>query len=278
MAFVHRSALFDVQYQAYWQNDSQQDEEIAWVDDVRDSMSPFTSGAYVNYIDRNLSDGQLLTTGQISAGSWKSRPGTSQRTSSMRLRQFPSPLHEKVAFPGTKGKIGATWATHANEQTGQQGATMNDEIRNALAHDRTIDITTTGRKSNRPHRIETWLFRANGKHYLTGSPGRRDWYANLLQTPDFTLHLKESVQADLPARATPITDPEARRAIFTTLLGELDALPDLNAWLAGSPLMELEFKGEANGAYVGPAASSGDQRLAATWRLTSRSASKTPSP
>ena len=30
---------------------------------------------------------------------------------------------------------------------------------------------------------------------------RRDWHANLLATPQFTFHLKESLQADLAARA-----------------------------------------------------------------------------
>jgi hypothetical protein len=119
---------------------------------------------------------------------------------------------------------------------------MTNEIQNALAQDRTIDITTTGRKSNRPHRIETWLFRAGGKHFLTGSPGRRDWYANLLAAPDFTLHLKQSVSADLPARATAITGTEERKAIFTEILSDLDALPDLEAWMAGSPLMEIHFQ------------------------------------
>jgi hypothetical protein len=123
---------------------------------------------------------------------------------------------------------------------------MNDEIRNALAHDRTIDITTKGRTSNRPHRIETWLFQANGRRFLTGSPGPRDWYANLLATPDFSLHLKQSVKADLAAEAIPITDPDERRAIFTTILGDLDALPDLDAWLAGSPLVEITLRDESS--------------------------------
>src|SRR4051794_15818424 len=122
---------------------------------------------------------------------------------------------------------------------------MGNEIQNALAEDRTIDITTMGRKSNRSHRMETWLFRANGKHFLTGSPGRRDWYANLLATPEFTLHLKQSATADLPARATPITNEAERRAIFTEILSDLDALPDLDAWMSGSPLMEIRFRDEA---------------------------------
>ena len=120
---------------------------------------------------------------------------------------------------------------------------MDERVHQALAIDRTIDITTTGRSSGLPRRIETWFYRVDDQIYLTGSPGRRDWYANLLANPDFTFHLKQSVGADLPARATPITDPEKRRTIFERILSNLDGTEDLEAWLAGSPLMVVGFKG-----------------------------------
>jgi hypothetical protein len=84
---------------------------------------------------------------------------------------------------------------------------LDPNVRQALAEDRTIDISTIGRRSGLPRRIETWFYRVDDHIYLTGSPGRRDWYANLLQNANFTFHLKRSVVADLPATATPITDP-----------------------------------------------------------------------
>ena len=118
---------------------------------------------------------------------------------------------------------------------------MDERVRQALANDRTIDITTTGRGSGLPRRIETWFYRVDDRVYLTGSPGRRDWYANLLATPDFTFHLKHSVAADLPARAAPITDAESRRALFTRILSDLGGTQDLEAWQAGSPLMSVTF-------------------------------------
>ena len=118
---------------------------------------------------------------------------------------------------------------------------MDERVRQALANDRTIDITTTGRSSGLPRRIETWFYRVDDELYLTGSPGRRDWYANLLANPDFTFHLKQSVVADLPARAAPITDPEERRAIFERILSDLGGTQDLEAWLARSPLMTVSF-------------------------------------
>jgi hypothetical protein len=123
---------------------------------------------------------------------------------------------------------------------------MNESVRRALARDRTIDITTIGRTSGLPHRIETWFYRVDDRYYLTGSPGRRDWYANLLTNPEFTFHLKQSVAADLPALADPITDPDERRAIFTKILGDLGGNRDLDAWLEGSPLVAISFE-ESNG-------------------------------
>jgi deazaflavin-dependent oxidoreductase (nitroreductase family) len=120
---------------------------------------------------------------------------------------------------------------------------MDERLRQALANDRTIDITTTGRSSGLPRRIETWFHRVDDQIYLTGLPGRRDWYANLLANPDFTFHLKQSAAADLPAHATPITDREERRAIFARILSNLDGTQDLEAWLSGSPLMLVDFNG-----------------------------------
>ena len=118
-----------------------------------------------------------------------------------------------------------------------------EHIRQALATDRVIDITTIGRKSGTPSRIETWFYRADGKLFLTGSPGKRDWYANLVKTPEFLFHLKKAVEADLPSLATPITDPDTRRAIFTEILADIGRpAGDVDAWLAGSPLMEITIE------------------------------------
>jgi len=118
---------------------------------------------------------------------------------------------------------------------------MEERIRQALAQDRTIDITTVGRRSRQPRRLEIWFHNLDGEVYITGTPGKRDWYANMLARPAFTFHLKGSVIADLPARATPITDPAERRAIFTRVLARLGHARDLEEWLAGSPLVRVTF-------------------------------------
>lgn len=118
---------------------------------------------------------------------------------------------------------------------------MDSAIQTALERDRTIDITTVGRRSGQPRRIETWSYYVDGRVYLTGSPGRRDWYANLLANPDFVFHLKRSVQADLQARARPVLEPFERRAIVERIFRALGRYGDVDSWVARSPLVEVEF-------------------------------------
>ncbi len=119
---------------------------------------------------------------------------------------------------------------------------MDESVRAALARDRTIDITTTGRRSGEPRRIEIWFHMIDGRAYITGTPGTRDWYANLLAHPEFTFHLKESATADLRARATPVTDDAARRALFERILVKVGRpAADLDTWMARSPLVAVDF-------------------------------------
>lgn len=118
---------------------------------------------------------------------------------------------------------------------------MNGEIRAALERDRVIDITTTGRKTGQPRRKEMWFHNIDGEIYITGRPGTRDWYANVVAHPDFTFHLKGSTQADLPARATPIVDDAGRKEILEKILDRLERPDQLDAWLAGSPLIAVEL-------------------------------------
>ena len=122
---------------------------------------------------------------------------------------------------------------------------MDESIRHALAHGLTCDITTTGRTSGKPRRIEIWYVLIDGQVYITGTPGPRDWYANLLAQPRFVFHIKEGAHADLPARALPITDPAERRRIFDAVMRSNSWFRaqsyDLDAWVAASPLVAVAF-------------------------------------
>jgi deazaflavin-dependent oxidoreductase (nitroreductase family) len=102
-----------------------------------------------------------------------------------------------------------------------------------------VEITTTGRRTGRPRRIETWRYRAGGRYWLTGSPGSRDWYANLVAHPEFTLHLENF---DLQVRGRVVTDLHERVRIFGEIMPGLDWAGSLESWLEGSPLVEIEMK------------------------------------
>ena len=120
---------------------------------------------------------------------------------------------------------------------------MNQQIEAALDRDDTIDITTLGRKSKQPRRIEIWFRRVEGRTYITGTPGTRDWYANMLANPQFTFHLKQSHQADLPATAHPILDAvERRRILSDPVMRWYHANSEsLAVMVANSPLVEVVF-------------------------------------
>ena len=124
---------------------------------------------------------------------------------------------------------------------------MNEAIAQALEKDRLIDITTTGRKSGRPHRVEIGFHVLDDGLFIAGIPGRRDWLANLAANPQFTFHLKESIQMDIPATATLITVESQRREVFAKLaeLRQGGRPMDVDAWVEDSPLIQVELHAPA---------------------------------
>jgi deazaflavin-dependent oxidoreductase (nitroreductase family) len=114
----------------------------------------------------------------------------------------------------------------------------------ALQQDKVIDITTTGRKSGEPKRIEIWFHRIEGRYFITGRPGPRSWYANLMANPAFTFHLKESHQVELAASARAILEAGERRTILAPLVEGVGDGPPLDDWLSGAPLVEVTFDAE----------------------------------
>ena len=122
---------------------------------------------------------------------------------------------------------------------------LGEQVQLALAADMTIDITTTGRRSGLPRRIEIWFLNVDGVIYITGTPGRRDWYANLVANSSLTFHLKESTAVDLPAHATVVTDRAERARVFeaTSARWYLDQGDSLDSLLDDAPMVRLRFDG-----------------------------------
>ena len=119
---------------------------------------------------------------------------------------------------------------------------MDEQVQYALEQGGVIDITTRGRKTGQPRRIEIRFHTIEGQVYITGRPPRRrDWYANLLAHPELTFHLKQSLHADLPARATPILEQARRRAIIAAIHQQRGVYHDVEAWVESSPLVAVEL-------------------------------------
>jgi deazaflavin-dependent oxidoreductase (nitroreductase family) len=141
---------------------------------------------------------------------------------------------------------------------------MRDDVRLALDIDgsttlaeRTIDITTKGRRSGQPRRIETCFYRYEDAIYLSGIPGprMRDWLANLAAEPRFVFHLKHDVIADLQAVAAVITDAAERHRVLITIVDDFNRRhgPDspwpravLQEWVERSPLARVTFVAAAD--------------------------------
>lgn len=118
---------------------------------------------------------------------------------------------------------------------------MDDEVRQALEQDKLIDITTIGRKSGQPHRREVNLRQLDGQPYLSNSPGRRDWAANLFANPEFTYHLKQSIQRDIRAWATIVRDLTEKRDLLQRILEKENALDQLGGRMGQSNLFRVEL-------------------------------------
>jgi deazaflavin-dependent oxidoreductase (nitroreductase family) len=122
---------------------------------------------------------------------------------------------------------------------------MDDSILRVLAQSGLVDITTTGRRTGQPRRIEIAYHAIGGRIYISGMPRadrKRAWLWNLEADPKFTFHLKGDVATDLPATARVITDEAERREVLEHVARAWKRT-DLDAMIAHSPLIEVTIDG-----------------------------------
>jgi len=76
-------------------------------------------------------------------------------------------------------------------------------------------LTTTGRHTAIPHRIEIWFALADGKIYiLSGGGDRSDWVRNLMISPEVVLEIGDVKRAtDARVVTDPAEDARARRLL-----------------------------------------------------------------
>ena len=120
-----------------------------------------------------------------------------------------------------------------------------DAIGRVLRHGQTIDITTTGRRTGLPRRLEIALHSFDGHLYVSGMPSQRtrSWLFNLRSDPRLTVHLKQLLQVDLPATAREITDDAERREVLAKVARVWRR--EVEPMVRFSPLIEVTIDGHA---------------------------------
>jgi deazaflavin-dependent oxidoreductase (nitroreductase family) len=112
------------------------------------------------------------------------------------------------------------------------------------AQDECCDVTTTGRRSGRPHKIEIWFGVLDETMYLiSGNGPGADWYRNALANPEVTVDLAGRTFA---ATARAVTDDGERRRVGD-LMGDKyrwDGDPSIGltrqAWCYEVPVLAIE--------------------------------------
>jgi deazaflavin-dependent oxidoreductase (nitroreductase family) len=123
---------------------------------------------------------------------------------------------------------------------------LDDAIRRALDHSHVIDLTTTGRRTGEPRRIEIFMHNLGGRLVISGMPAAdrtRAWLRNVADDPNIVLHLKGPfAHGDLPATGRVVTDPAERRELLTGVAHNWRRT-DLDVMVEHSPLIEVSVEG-----------------------------------
>lgn len=111
-----------------------------------------------------------------------------------------------------------------------------------LASHPTVDLTTCGRKTGHPRRLEIWWFRVAGVFYITGTVGPRDWLANLRTNPRAIIHVGTH---NIAVEAYEVTDLPTRRAVLSDpQLSWYSTQQELDQLVADSPMVRISFDGD----------------------------------
>jgi deazaflavin-dependent oxidoreductase (nitroreductase family) len=105
-------------------------------------------------------------------------------------------------------------------------------------------LTTTGRVSGNPHRIEIWFVLADETVFLmAGDRDRSDWVRNLMNTPDVELELgarKRTTRARVVEDTSP--DDEMARRLMLEKYGAHDD-GDLATWGRTALVVAIDWPG-----------------------------------
>lgn len=102
-------------------------------------------------------------------------------------------------------------------------------------------LTTTGRHSGRPHRIEIWFALVDGVVYLlSGGGDRSDWVRNLTISPEVVVEIGDERRT---RRARIVTDPEEDQVARGAVVGKYTPRyhGDLEDWGRTSLVVAIDW-------------------------------------
>ncbi len=123
---------------------------------------------------------------------------------------------------------------------------MDATTRETLDHSQVIDLTTTGRRTGQPRRIEIFVHNLGGQLVISGMPragSTRAWLLNAGDDPRVTLHYTRAQSPfDVEGTARVVTDPAERRALLEGVARNWKRT-DVDVMMEHSPLMVVKVAG-----------------------------------
>jgi deazaflavin-dependent oxidoreductase (nitroreductase family) len=130
-----------------------------------------------------------------------------------------------------------------NHQRVVAGGTTDDW--SGLADEQYCYLTTSGRVSGRPHRIEIWFALDGGTLYLlSGGRDRSDWVKNLRKTPEVSIELGAGVFAGRARIIGNEAEDERARALVHDKYAKSYA-GDLTRWRRSALPIAVDLRYEA---------------------------------
>lgn len=115
-----------------------------------------------------------------------------------------------------------------------------------LAGEQYCYLTTRGRRTGHPHRIEIWFaIAANTLYMLSGGGGRSDWVKNLAQTPAVTVEIGTGRFAGRGRIVIdPAEDERARALVYDKYAGNYAG--DLSRWRRSALTVAVDLDRQTN--------------------------------
>jgi deazaflavin-dependent oxidoreductase (nitroreductase family) len=111
----------------------------------------------------------------------------------------------------------------------------------ALAATEFCYLTTRGRRTGAPHRIEIWFVGHEGGAYLLSDSDRADWYRNLIAEPAVTLEIADESRTTTAAPVDPDDPTNASVRPAMTAKYQAGHAEDLERWSRTAFLVRIEW-------------------------------------